>query len=288
MNAPAEDSARDDSRAPDDPRAEARARARDAAEASARRRRERLARARERRARRVDRAADLALRLRSEDRRNTIALTVTVVLSLAATFALSALFPSEREREAISLPGAFAVIAITVYTASFALLTHWSFHRLPRRDVVIAARLARARRASAWLRWVSGRGSVGAEALGLVLLAVLAIVLLLLSESGPYRVVLLVTTIAAILCTWYSTAVTLAVEYAAEDGHGDAIELSAPQRGFDEYLYVSMIVQVSGSANESVPLTSRARRLVRLQALLGHVMTSVVVALGISVVITVV
>lgn len=284
MSAPAEDTAHDD---PGEDPADPRARTRDAAAASARRRRERLARTRERRARRTGREADLALRLRSESRRNTIALTVTVVLSLAATIALSSLFPSEREREALSLPGTFAVIAITVYAASFALLTHWTFHRLPRRDVVIAARLARARRASAWLRWVSGRGSVSSEALGLVMLAVLAIVLLLLSESGPYRVVLLVTTIAAILCTWYSTAVTLAVEYAAEDGHGDAIELSAPQRGFDEYLYVSMIVQVSGSANESVPLTSGARRLVRLQALLGHVMTSVVVALGISVVITV-
>ncbi|UEJ84070.1 hypothetical protein Bra3105_07105 [Brachybacterium halotolerans subsp. kimchii] len=287
MSAPAEDSAPDDPRAPADPRAEARARARGATAASARRRRERLGRARERRARRVEREADLALRLRSESRRNTIALNVTVVLSLAATFALSSLFPSERERAAISLPGAFAVIAITVYAASFALLTHWTFHRLPRRDVVIAARLARARRTSPWLRWVAGRGSVSSEALGLVLLAVLAILLLLLSEPGPYRVVLLVTTIAAILCTWYSTAVTLAVEYAAADGHGDAFELRAPRRGFDEYLYVSMIVQVSGSANENVPLTSGARRLVRLQALLGHVMTSVVVALGISVVITV-
>lgn len=268
---------------PEDPRARARA----VAAASARRRRERLRRARDRRARRAGRRADLALRLRSEHRRNSLALAVSAVLSVTATFVLNSLFPHEQEREAISLPGTFVVIAITLYAASFALLTHWTFHRLPRRDLVISARQARARRASAWVRWVSGRGSVGAEALGLVLLAVLAIVLLLLSEAGPYRLLLLVTTIAAILCTWYSTAVTLAVEYAAEDCHGDAFELATAQRGFDEYLYVSMIVQVSGSANESVPLTRGARRLVRLQALLGHVMTSVVVALGISVVITV-
>jgi uncharacterized membrane protein len=248
---------------------------------------ERRARRMRRRRARRERWFRLARSLRPESRRNMLALLVAAIPAVVATLVLRAAFSEASTGAAVTLPGLFIVLTMTIHTAAFALLTHWSFHRLDRRDVAIAAREARARRASWWVRWVSGRGSIASETLGTVLLAVLAIMLLLVSAPGAFRLTLLVVTIVAIVASWYSTAVTLAVEYAAEDCHGDAFELPFTRRGFDEYLYISTIVQVSGSANESVPVTRGARRLVRLQSLLGHVLTTVVVALGISVVITV-
>lgn len=100
---------------------------------------------------------------------------------------------------------------------------------------------------------------------------------------------LLLLTIGGVIAAWISTVVTFAIEYAAADAHRDAFELvntPAEERGLPEYLYAAVLIQTSTGPTELVPRTRTARRLVRDQAILSHVMATIIVALNVSALLT--
>jgi uncharacterized membrane protein len=51
---------------------------------------------------------------------------------------------------------------------------------------------------------------------------------------------------------------------------------------FEEYLYLSWMIQATSAPADVTPNTRTARRLVRSQTVLAYVMNTVVIALGLS------
>ena len=191
--------------------------------------------------------------------------------------------------QGISLLLVLVIVVQSLYSLIYAALTHHAFAELPRVRLAAVARLTRSKR-STWLyRNVIGRTGPTSEVLQLMIVAALAIVLLATRPEGVPVFVLLLLTAASIVTTWLGSVVSFSIEYLAEDAHGNAFTLpgtSGPDRQWAEYLYGSVLFQASTGSTDMAPLTTGARRLVRSHVILAHVMSTTVIALGVSVVIT--
>lgn len=221
-------------------------------------------------------------------------LNIAFVVALAAVGVVLILGRSMRTALAdapvydlLAYTGVFVAIGFTSTFAALAALTHLAMSTLEPRRLVPVARLTRARRASAWLRFVSGRSSLSSETGQLLLITVVVILVLARRPEGLPMPLLLGITVLSILATWYSTVVNFAVEYAAEDSRGDALDIPGDDRpGFDLYFHTALMMQTSSSIGDVVPLTAGSRRLMHTQAVIAHITNSVVIALAVSVIIT--
>jgi hypothetical protein len=191
--------------------------------------------------------------------------------------------------QSLSLLLVLVIVVQSLYGLTFAALTHHALAPLPRARLVGVARLARVKR-STWLyRNVIGRTGPTSEVLQLMIVAALAIILLATRPEAVPVFALLLLTAASIITTWVGSVVSFGIEYLAEDVHGNAFTLpgtSGPDRLWAEYLYGSVLFQASAGSTDMAPLTTGARRLVRSHVILAHVMSTTVIALGVSVVIT--
>lgn len=181
------------------------------------------------------------------------------------------------------------IVVQSLYGLLFAALTHHALVQLPRARLVGVARLARVKRSTWMYRNVIGRTGPISEVLQLMIVAALAIVLLATRPEAVPVFALLLLTAASIITTWVGSVVSFSIEYLAEDAHGDAFTLpgtSGPDRLWAEYLYGSVLFQASAGSTDMTPLTTGARRLVRSHVILAHIMSTTVIALGVSVVIT--
>lgn len=182
------------------------------------------------------------------------------------------------------------VLVIAAYSMLFTGLTLLALRHQPRQRLLAVARLPRARRQVRFYRYFGARSSAFGEVLQVMLIAILAIAMLLMRPSSVPLELLLMLTIGSISTAWLSSVVTFALEYAAADAHGDGFDLNGTppdERGLPEYLYAAVLVQTSSGPTDLVPRTRPARGLVRSQALLAYVMNTIIVAMGVSVVLTV-
>jgi uncharacterized membrane protein len=219
---------------------------------------------RRRRARRA-----LALWLRRERRRIYIAMTTSMIVLGLAILILPGqglVFPTAIPLQRLTLFGALTALTTTVYTAVLAGLTHWALLRLHRRELVVTVREARARHASRWIRMTDGG----------------AILLVIARPPGVPVAVLLTLALTAMAVAWYSAVITFALEYASEDIRREAFTMPEEFPVFEEYLYLSWMIQATSAPADVTPNTRTARRLVRSQTVLAYVMNTVVIALGLS------
>lgn len=227
-------------------------------------------------------------RLRSE--RLRVGLAMLTVVPVGALVIWSALVDDRDLTGSVTTLVMLSVMGIVAggasYAAVYAGITHWTFLRLPRRELVVTARHSRTRARSTFSRWFLGRGSAMSEILSLIAFAVFGVVALLVSDDPAMRPMLLLWAIGAILATWYSSVITFAIEYTAADTHRDAFRMESTERDFEDYVYLSLLLQVSAAPSDVVPVTRKARRAVRTQSVLAHIMNTVVISLGVSVVMT--
>lgn len=198
---------------------------------------------------------------------------------------------ADPDRDALTIPLflILLIVMISVYTLAIAGLTLWSLSGQPRRRMVAAARLPRARRAVRFYRWYMGRSSAFSEVVQMLMMAVIAVLLLISPPPEVPITALLVLTVAAVITAWIGSVVTFAVEYAAEDSRGTAFSLpgtDGPDRAIGDYVYGAVLIQASSGAGELTPLTAAGRRLVRHQVILAHVTSTIIITLGVSAVIT--
>lgn len=197
--------------------------------------------------------------------------------------------PPDSREEQLAVFLLLMIIIMSLYSLTFAALTYYALRGQPRQRLVATARLPRVRKHVGLYQWISGRSGPSGEVLQLVLIAGVAIVLLATRpESFPVST-LLGMTVASIVIAWIGSVMTFAVEYIAEDSHGEGFDLPATpaaRRTLDEYLYAAVLVQASSGSSEFIPLTSSARRTVRNHVILAHVMSTIILTLGVSVVIT--
>lgn len=193
-----------------------------------------------------------------------------------------------RER-ALLLALAFVVI-VSAYTALFALFTLVAAHGQPRARLLALARLPHARRhVFAYRAWAS-RAGARTEVINMMVTAIVAIAVLIARPQGVPVTILLIIAVGSMAATWFSTVVTYALEYAAADAVDGGFSLpgtTVSERGLPEYLYAAVLVQTSSGPTDLVPQTARARRLVRDHALLSHITSTVIIAVGVSLVISV-
>jgi uncharacterized membrane protein len=210
--------------------------------------------------------------------------TSMIVLGLAILIlpGQGLVFPTAIPLQRLTLFGALTALTTTVYTAVLAGLTHWALLRLHRRELVVTVREARARHASRWIRMTDGGGSATSEMLQMVLIAVVAILLVIARPPGVPVAVLLTLALTAMAVAWYSAVITFALEYASEDIRREAFTMPEEFPVFEEYLYLSWMIQATSAPADVTPNTRTARRLVRSQTVLAYVMNTVVIALGLS------
>lgn len=214
--------------------------------------------------------------------------TLAIVIAFAVTIPVTAVSPSlnwvTAADPAARLPLAIVllVLAMSLYSAAFAVLTHLVLRRLDRPSLLAAARLSRARQSSRLLRGLGMRSTTGAESLQLLISACAMVYVL---QTRPAHVpveYLLGVTVLVLVTAWMSCA----VGYAAHDCHGEAFRLDGEEdpsrRAYEEYLYIAVLVQTSSASADFAPLTREARRTLRGQSVLAHIMATVVVAVGAS------
>lgn len=181
------------------------------------------------------------------------------------------------------------IVTMSLYSLLFAALTHWALTGQPRARMVGTARLVRARKHVRTYRWLSGRSGSSGEVLQLLITAAIAIGLLVTRPEGLPLGALLALTVAAMATAWIGSVMTFAVEYAAEDAHGDAFDLPggpAHERDLSDYVYGAVLIQASSGASDLVPITSAARRIVRNHVILAHVTSTILLTLAVSALLT--
>ncbi|MFC0673974.1 hypothetical protein [Brachybacterium hainanense] len=191
--------------------------------------------------------------------------------------------------EVLATIGTLVISVITLYTLISTGLAHWVYSHLDRREFVVLVRLRRAQLAVRWYRWAYGRAGARSEAQQMLATCAIAVIVLLLRPPQIPVALPLVITAGAVVATWISCVVGFAEEYAAEDGDGTALllpEIPAAERGYEEYLDMAVLVQTTSGPTGPVGLTRRARRAVRAQSVLAHVMSTVIISLAVSVVLT--
>lgn len=201
---------------------------------------------------------------------------------------LAATAPHSRE-EQLTVFLVLMIIITALYGLVFSVLTYYALQGQPRQRLVATARLLRARKHVPAYQLLSGRSGPSGEVLQLVIIAGVAIVLLATRPESFPASTLLALTVASIVVAWIGSVMTFAVEYIAEDAHGQGFTLPgspAPERALEEYVYAAVLVQASSGSSEFVPLTSSARRTLRNHVILAHVMSTIILTLGVSVVIT--
>ena len=230
-------------------------------------------------------------RLLSENVRSLIALVIAGLIGAVLQLAVPDLnyMTTEDPRERIILLTLLLVLVGSIYFMVTALLVLLVMRGMPRARQVALARLPRARLSVRWYRWVGGSSGPVGNVVSLVVNAVAASLLLIIRPGGVSVTYLLLLTAGAIITVWISTVVTYAMEYMAQDARGDAFSLPGtpgPERTFSDYLYAAVVVQASSGTVEFVPVTTPARRIVRNHVILAHVISTVLISLGVSVVIS--
>lgn len=261
--------------------------------AEVRRTQERRAAEREERHRRRRRRRQRPLRdkLLSENLRFVLSMALALLGGVAALYIVPELAPRtpQSREEQLALLLVMMIIIISLYTLIFTGLTYYALQGQPRERLVATARLPRVRKHVKVYQLLSGRSGPSGEVLQLVIIAGVAISLLA-TRPGSFPVsTLLGMTVASIVIAWIGSVMTFAVEYIAEDAHGEGFALPATpaaKRTLDEYLYAAVLVQASSGSSEVIPLTSSARRTMRNHVILAHVMSTIILTLGVSVVIT--
>lgn len=243
--------------------------------------------ARRRRARRRTRR-----RLRSENLRMLLSFLGAVLAGgLAALPLLDLLDPDLPPDERLAPLLVVIIVTTSVYSLLFAVLTYAALRGRPRRELLATARLTRVRRGVPEYRWLVGRAGAWSEVLQLLLVAALAAVLLATQPERLSLTALLLLTIGALASAWIAAVVTFALEYAAEDAHGEAFSLAGtpvPERVLADYVYGAVLVQTSAGPSDLGPRTAAARSLVRGHVILAHVTSTIIITLGVSAVLTVV
>lgn len=228
--------------------------------------------------------------LLSEGARLSLAWSLAVVVGVAAMLPVSGSV-QEAGGPATRLPLVLILLIVMLSASSLAYagVTLWVMRDLPRRRLVAAARLPRARRAVRAYRWYLGRSSAVSEVVQMLVMAALSAWLLIVAPPGMSTPALLALTAAAVVSAWLGTVVTFAVEYVAEDSDGTAFALPGTvgtERTLQDYVHGAVLIQASSGSSDLSPRTSRARRLVRHQVVLAYVMTTIITTLGVSAVIT--
>lgn len=240
------------------------------------------------RARRGRSPRRLEERLQRESMRRAIAFIAAMAVATIAVLAIPELHWAVQDDRSMRLATALTlfVLVLSVQSAIFAGLTHVVMRRMDRRQLVTAARIARARQSSPRLRLMGLRSTTSSESLQMVLSACAMAAVLQLRPANLPLPALFALTVFAISTAWLSCAVGYAVDYAALDAHGDGFRLDGQVdpagRAWPEYLYVAVLVQTSSAPADFAPLTREARRLLLAQSVLAHIMATVVVAVGAS------
>lgn len=181
------------------------------------------------------------------------------------------------------------IVVITTYSLAYGVLTYLALRRQPRTATIALARLGHARRHVPVYKYVIGRSGPVGEVVQIMGTALVSIVLLALRPPEFAVALLLGFTAVALVCTWISTVLTFALQYAAADAHGEAFAFPATpaaERGLEEYLYAAVVIQAAPGPSGVEPITREARRLVRNHVILAHTTSTIIITLAVSVVIT--
>lgn len=122
-----------------------------------------------------------------------------------------------------------------------------------------------------------------------MIVAGLATLLFSLRPTGVSLLTMLLLTTLAIGSAWVCCTVAFAVEYAAGDAHDDAFTTPTAEpdrRSFEDYLHLAILVQTTNGPADILPCIRPARRLVRVQSVLAYIMSTVILAVGVSVLLT--
>lgn len=198
-------------------------------------------------------------------------------------------FTPVRDPHDLSVLGTLFIAVTTLYSLLSTALTHWVRRHLDRRELVVMARLDRARTSVAWFRWVHGRTGARSEAVQMLVTCAVAVLVLLTRPAEVAVAIPLLATAGAVVAAWLSCVVGFAGEYAAEDAHGTALDMPGvpvAERGYEEYLDLAVLVQTTSGPPGVAGLTRPARRSLRSQSVLAHVMSTVIISLAVSVVLT--
>lgn len=230
-------------------------------------------------------------RLQSENLRMLLSLPVGIVTGAALILLApqaNYLLRDQRGDQLFAL--LLLVIAFLIaYSATFTVLTFLALRDQPRARLIALARLGHARRHVPVYKYLIGRSGPIGEITQLMGTAVIAIVLLALRPPEFAVALLLAITAAALVCTWVSTVMTFALEYAAEDARGGAFSFPATppeERLLEEYLYAAVVIQAAPGPSGVEPISRDARRLVRNHVIIAHTTSTIIITLAVSVVIT--
>ncbi|MDO5662055.1 MAG: DUF1345 domain-containing protein [Brachybacterium sp.] len=227
--------------------------------------------------------------MRTDLRRSILAVLLALYVGMPLTMFLPnveyvGLADDERRAPIVAI----IVVVIAGLTSLFSsILTHLALRTMDRADFLAQVRVKRIQTSSRRMRWMTGRTTARSEAVQLIILTAVVIFITAMRPPDLNLAMLLTVSIGAVIATWIGCVVSFAVEYAAIDAHCDGFEFSGDvERRYPDYLYGAVLLQTSASPSGMRPLSAGARRSVQAQAVLAQIMNTVILALGVSVVVT--
>lgn len=179
----------------------------------------------------------------------------------------------------------FAVF-LSVYTAAYALVTHLVLRTLPRPVLLATVATSLDEDLTAFQRLLRGRTTTLGTSIQMLITAGIVVTLLITRPDGISPLALMGLTVFAVAAAWACSAVGYAMEYARADRDGTGFEMTGcpepERRGWDEYLYLAVLIQTSSAPADFSPLTRQARRAIRRQAVLAHITATVLLAVAVS------
>lgn len=197
------------------------------------------------------------------------------------------------------------VLAWTLFAAGHTLLTYWAYRdtgptHFAAERAAAAERIVQDREAPSWWRrllgwcrglwhrwWRSGNDapswSVQVSVLALIVVALIMVTPALRESQG-----LLFAALAMVASSWANVVVMYAVHYARLDTEHPGLRFSGDEpRRFVDYLYLAVAVQTTFGTTDVEVRTQRFRRTTLTHAVLAFVFNSVIVAMIVSLLLSV-
>ncbi len=231
-----------------------------------------------------------------EVRRSTVATIFAVVLAVALVTTFNIQEPDAIERSTWLITLAVWVGLSLVH----ALLTGYAFTGRAGADLAAAGRRVNpprtGRRRTGWRTWPIVRHLFRVEdapsfSVTLALCALVGVGGLALEADLRKSQALVAVGMVLVVVSWLNVVVMYALQYARMDNDGPERVFAFPgdddERRFGDYFYIALGTQATFGMTDVAVLTTRARRIVTTQSLIAFIFNTVIVALIVSLLVTV-
>lgn len=240
-------------------------------------------------------------RLRSETRRAVVSAVAATII----TFGVEVFWLSREPELRAHAWAVGCVVAWTLFAAGHTLLTHLVYrnataadfaadhvasmershrgeHRTWRRRMLAAPR-------AVWHRWWHRGSEAPSWSVQVSVLALIVVATIMVTPALRASQALLFAALAMVASSWANVVVMYAVHYARLDTAHQGLRFAGDEpRRFVDYLYVAVAVQTTFGTTDVEICTQRFRRTTLTQSVLAFVFNSVIVAMIVSLLLSVV